>query len=51
VIYGLMRTADGVTPIQNVWGSLVLFSALYLALLVLLVFFLRLLAQPESADA
>jgi cytochrome bd ubiquinol oxidase subunit I len=51
VIYGIMRTADGVTPIENVWGSLVLFSALYFALLVLLVFFLRRLARPERADA
>jgi cytochrome bd ubiquinol oxidase subunit I len=48
VVYGIMRTADGVTPIQNVWGSLVLFSALYLALLVLLVFFLRRLAADQE---
>ena len=29
VIYGVMRTADAVTPVADVWGSLALFTALY----------------------
>jgi cytochrome d ubiquinol oxidase subunit I len=41
VIYGVMRTADAVTTVPHVWGSLALFSVLYAGLLVLLVFFLR----------
>jgi cytochrome d ubiquinol oxidase subunit I len=40
VIYGIMRTADAVTPVPHVWGSLALFSGVYAGLLVLLIFFL-----------
>jgi cytochrome d ubiquinol oxidase subunit I len=45
VIYGVMRTADGVTPVPSVWGSLAAFAALYGLLLIILVFFLRWLAR------
>lgn len=41
VIYGVMRTADAVTPVGHVWVSLALFTAVYAGLLVLLIFFLR----------
>jgi cytochrome d ubiquinol oxidase subunit I len=44
IIYRVMRTADGVTPVGDVWGSLVLFGGLYAGLLVLLGVFLRRLA-------
>jgi cytochrome d ubiquinol oxidase subunit I len=49
VIYGVMRTADAVTPVQHVWGSLALFSTVYGGLLVLLVSFLRRLRASEAA--
>ena len=45
VIYRVMRTADAVTPVDSVAGSLMVFSMLYAALLVILVFFLRRLAR------
>lgn len=51
VIYRVMRTADGATPVADVWGSLVLFTTVYAALLVLLVFFLRRLAEEERFAA
>jgi cytochrome d ubiquinol oxidase subunit I len=49
VIYKVMRTADGVTPVAHVWASLVLFTVLYAGLLVILVFFLRRLRRSEPA--
>jgi cytochrome d ubiquinol oxidase subunit I len=48
VIYGVMRTADAVTPVADVWGSLALFTSVYAALLMLLVFFLRRLGSAEA---
>ena len=51
VIYGVMRTADGVTPITSVAGSLAVFSALYAGLLLILVFFLRHLARQPLDHA
>jgi cytochrome d ubiquinol oxidase subunit I len=51
VIYKVMRTADAVTPVTDIWGSLLLFSLLYAALAVLLVFFLRLLARDGAPEA
>lgn len=44
VIYGVMRTADGVTPVGEVPATLFGFSVLYLALGIALVFLLRKLA-------
>jgi cytochrome bd ubiquinol oxidase subunit I len=49
VIYRVMRTADAVTPVIDVWGSLALFTFVYATLLMLLVFFLRRLASEEGA--
>ena len=49
VIYRIMRTADAVTPVESVGGSLAVFSALYLTLLLILLFFLRSLARPGTA--
>jgi cytochrome d ubiquinol oxidase subunit I len=51
VIYGVMRTADGVTPVDDVWGSLAMFTAVYAALLMLLVFFLRRLRRGADGTA
>jgi len=51
VIYGVMRTADAVTPVADVWGSLALFTSVYAALLMLLIFFLRRLATDEGRAA
>ncbi len=51
VIYRVMRTADAVTPVQHVGGSLALFAALYAALLVILVAFFRRLGRDEDAGA
>jgi cytochrome d ubiquinol oxidase subunit I len=48
VIYRVMRTADAVTPVTTVGGSLFVFSALYVVLLIILVFFLRRLARSGS---
>ena len=47
VVYGVMRTRDGVTPLDSVGGSLALFAALYGTLLLILVSFLRRLARHE----
>lgn len=47
VIYGVMRTADAVTPVTAVWASLSLFTTVYLGLLVLLVYFARRLRTLE----
>jgi cytochrome d ubiquinol oxidase subunit I len=43
IIYGLMRTADGVSPVAagSAAATLAIFSAAYLALLVLFIVFLR----------
>jgi cytochrome d ubiquinol oxidase subunit I len=41
VIYKVMRTADAVTPVADVWASLALFTAVYTGLLVILVSFVR----------
>jgi cytochrome d ubiquinol oxidase subunit I len=49
VVYRLLRTADAVTPVADVTGSLVVFSALYLTLLVILLSFLRMLARGSAA--
>ena len=49
VVYRLLRTADAVTPVADVTGSLVVFSVLYLTLLVILLSFLRMLARGSSA--
>jgi cytochrome d ubiquinol oxidase subunit I len=48
VVYRLLRTADAVTPVADVTGSLVIFSALYLTLLVILISFLKMLARGSS---
>lgn len=49
VIYGVMRTADGVTPVGDVPLTLFGFSVLYLLLAVALVFLLRGLAHHRHA--
>ena len=49
VVYRLLRTADAVTPVADVTGSLVVFSVLYLTLLIILMSFLRMLARGSSA--
>ena len=51
VIYGFLRTADAVTPVAGVTGSLVVFTLLYAVLLVILVAFLRRLAQAGTRHA
>ena len=48
VIYHVMRTADAVTPVREVWGSLALFALLYAGLAVLLVVFLLRLRRQEG---
>ena len=50
VIYRILRTADAVTPVGSVGGSLAVFSALYLGLLTILLFFLRSLARQGAAQ-
>jgi cytochrome bd ubiquinol oxidase subunit I len=47
VVYGVMRTADAVTPVASVSGSLALFAALYALLAAILVAFLRRLARSS----
>jgi cytochrome d ubiquinol oxidase subunit I len=51
VIYGMLRTADAVTPVAHVTGSLAVFTLLYAALLVILVVFLRRLAHAGTRHA
>ena len=51
VIYGMLRTADAVTPVADVSGSLAIFTLLYAALLVILVVFLRRLAHAGTRHA
>jgi cytochrome d ubiquinol oxidase subunit I len=48
VVYGVLKTADAVTPVRHVWGSLVMFSGLYAGLLVLLVVFVLRLRKAEA---
>jgi cytochrome d ubiquinol oxidase subunit I len=49
IIYGVMRTADGVTPVTGVPATLFGFSVLYLVLGVALVVLLRRLADQSGA--
>jgi cytochrome bd ubiquinol oxidase subunit I len=49
VVYGVLKTADAVTPVRHVWGSLVMFSALYAGLLGLLVVFVVRLRKTDPA--
>jgi cytochrome d ubiquinol oxidase subunit I len=51
VIHGVMRTADAVTPVASVTGSLAVFGLLYAGLLVILIFFLRHLAASGRAES
>jgi cytochrome d ubiquinol oxidase subunit I len=51
IIYGIMRTADAVTPVAEVWGSLALFTSVYAVLLMVLLFFLRRFAQSADGAA
>lgn len=55
VVYGVMRTADGVTPVREVPATLFGFSVLYLALGIALTYLLRRLATgapaPETPPA
>ena len=51
VIYGLLRTADAVTPVADVTGSLTVFTLLYGVLLAILIAFLRRLAQAATRQA
>ena len=44
VIYGILRTADAVTPVADVAGSLAVFTLLYATLGIIVVMFLRRLA-------
>ena len=48
VIYRVMRTADAVTAVHSVAGSLVVFSALYTALLLIVILFLRRVARAGT---
>ena len=49
VIYRLMRTADAVTPVHSVTSSLLVFSALYAALLLIVILFLRRVSRSEQS--
>ncbi|MEP6917062.1 MAG: cytochrome ubiquinol oxidase subunit I [Acidobacteriota bacterium] len=51
VIYKVMRTADAVTPVASVSGSLALFAVLYATLGAMLVFFLWHLAGDRQGPA
>jgi cytochrome d ubiquinol oxidase subunit I len=51
VVYGIMRTADGVTPVGEVPATLFGFSALYLVLGAALAYLLRLLATGAPPPA
>jgi cytochrome bd ubiquinol oxidase subunit I len=50
IIYGLMRTADAVTPAPGVWYTFAMFLSLYLLLAVTLVWLLRRLATGRPID-
>jgi cytochrome d ubiquinol oxidase subunit I len=49
VIYGVLRTRDGVTPVAEVPFTFLAFTVLYLALGAVLAYLLRKLAPPPSA--
>jgi cytochrome d ubiquinol oxidase subunit I len=49
-VYGLMRTADAVTPVADVSSSLLLFAALYLGLGVALAILLLRLARGQKSE-
>jgi cytochrome bd ubiquinol oxidase subunit I len=51
VIYRILRTADAVTPVDDVRGSLLVFTLLYAALLLIVIVFLRRLAQAGARHA
>ena len=51
VVYGVMRTADGVTPVEGVPATFFGFSVLYTVLGVALAFLLRRLATGAPADS
>ncbi len=51
IVYGVMRTADAVTPIEGVGVTLAGFALLYAGLLVTLVVLLRRLARGEGEAA
>jgi cytochrome d ubiquinol oxidase subunit I len=50
IIYNVMRTADAVTPVASVGGSLALFASLYAVLATILVYFLWQLAGRRLDD-
>ena len=50
MIYGILRTADAVTPVSDVTGSLAIFTALYLTLAIIVMVFLRRLARGEGVQ-
>jgi cytochrome bd ubiquinol oxidase subunit I len=50
VIYGILRTADAVTPVSGVTGSLAIFTVLYLTLAIIVLVFLRRLARGEGVQ-
>ena len=49
VIYGILRTADAVTPVADVGVSLAVFTLLYATLLFIVVVFLRRLAAGDGS--
>jgi cytochrome d ubiquinol oxidase subunit I len=49
VIYGIMRTADGVTPVDDVPITFFGFTLLYVGLGIVLTYLLRKLASPHAA--
>ena len=51
VIYGMLRTADAVTPVADVGGSLTVFALLYATLLTIVIVFLRRLARTGAEQA
>jgi cytochrome d ubiquinol oxidase subunit I len=52
IIYGILRTQDAVTPIPGITYSLVLFTAIYLSLAVMVTFLLirQIRAVPEQTE-
>ena len=51
VIHRILRTADAVTPVDDVRGSLLVFTLLYAALLLIVIVFLRRLARVGARHA
>lgn len=49
VVYGHLRTADAVTPVGSVWGSLLIFSLVYALLLAILAAFLWRFSREGNA--